>query len=466
MTRPFRFLVLLAMGAAATCHASDKKIIDRILGTWAATQGGIGAQPLVTSYGIQESMSIRGSAATSVKVRVVRTRASHFRIEFTPDGADTIVFGFDGEILWQARPLLGFGLLRPLRDDPFMWENSLFIALELVPPNASHYTKDPEQVDGADCVVAAVEWTAGSYEACYFDRKTSRLVRVVRPPLRGVAGSRRTTIDIGDYRPVGALSIPFLVSVNDGISSTTYHRSDVTINQPVDEGSFVLSTSQVQEAGVVDQILSRQSATIGNREAFAKVHTRVTHMSVQSPTTGVHYTQTVSLKAPNLVLVETQTPGVGLETRGFDGKNGWFSSDIEGNRPLKPPEVSQLIYLTNINQLGQLAATCPYRRLLGRRLVNGRTVDAVALAAPKGPPATFYFDKESGRLIRIATSTVIPGEEFESTIDFADFRVVDGVEVPFQITSETPVMKTVSTVVSVENNVRLDDSIFHERRSE
>jgi hypothetical protein len=228
----------------------------------------------------------------------------------------------------------------------------------------------------------------------------------------------------------------------------------------------VLSTTQVQEADAVDKILSRQSATIGDRQWYTKTHTRVTRMSVQSPTTGMHYSQTVSLKAPNLVLVETQTPGVGLEARGFDGKSGWFSSEIQGNRSLKPAELSQLMYLTNINQLGQLAANCPYRRMLGKRLVNGRNVDAVALASANGPASTFYFDRDNGRLIRIAKSAVLPGEGFESTIDFSDFRIVDGVEVPFVITAETPVMKTVSTVVSVENNVTLDDSIFHERRDE
>jgi hypothetical protein len=466
MTRPLRLLWLLAICAAAPCHGSDKKMLDKIFETWAQTQGGIGAETQVTSYEMQESLSIKSQVAASMEIHVVRTRRSHFRMEFTPPSGEMVVLGFDGEILWQARPTQGFSLIKPVRDDALISQNSLFIGLEVVPAGVGHYTKDPEQVDGADCAVAAVNWTGASYETCYFDRKTLRLVRVVRPPSLGVAGSRKTSFDFGDYRPVGKLSIPFLFSVSDGISVSTYRRSKVTINQPVDEGSFVLSTTQVQEADAVDKILARQAATIGDRQAFTKIHTRVTRMSVDSPTTGMHYTQIVSLKAPNLVLVETRTPGVGLEARGFDGKKGWFSSEIQGNRPLKPAEVNQLMYLTNINQLGNLAATCPFRRMLGQRMVNGRTVDAVGLAAAIGPPATFYFDRETGRLIRIATSTVLPGEEYESTIDFSDFRVVDGVEVPFLLTSETPVMKTVSTVVSVKNNVSLDDSIFQERRDD
>jgi hypothetical protein len=464
---PLRLLAALGICAvAAPCHALDKGLLDKIFETWLATQGGIGMQPLVRTYEIQESLTIQGGVETKAELHELRTRAAHFRLEFTPAQAETIVFGFDGDILWQARPKFGYSLAKLTNDDPMIWQNSLFIGLELVPPNTGHYTKEPEKVDGVDCIVAAVDRIGAPYETCYFDRKTTRLVRVVRPPMPGVAASRKTIIEIGDYRPVGSLSVPFLIRVRDGVSSYTYQRSAVTINQPVDEGSFVLSTSQVQEANAVSAILSRQMATIGAREAFASVRTRVTRLAVESPTTGMHYLQTVSLKGPNLVVVETQTPGIGWEVRGFDGKRGWCSSEIEGNRPLKPAELNQLLYLTNINQLGRLGAACPFRRMLGQRLVNGRTADAIAMASSSGPAATFYFDRESGRLIRIAYSTGAPGGDFGSTVDFSDFRTVDGVEVPFLLTAESPLMKTVSTVESVQNNVSLDDSIFHQREDE
>jgi hypothetical protein len=232
MTRPLRILCLLAICAAAPCHASDKKILDKIFETWAQTQGGIGADTLVTSYDIQETLSIKSTAAaTSLDIHVVRTRLSHFRIEFTPPSGEMVVLGFDGEILWQARPTLGFSLIKPVRDDALIWQNSLFIGLEVVPAGVGHYTKEPEQVDGADCVVAAVNWIGSSYETCYFDPNTLRLVRVVRPPSPGVAGSRKTSFDFGDYRPVGKLSVPFLFSVSDGVSVSTYRRSKITLNQ-------------------------------------------------------------------------------------------------------------------------------------------------------------------------------------------------------------------------------------------
>ena len=455
------------LAATATCRGSDARLVDRIFGSWVASQGGLGAQTQVASYAIEEVLEVQAATKTKTETRILRTRAGHFRIELGHPGEGAIVFGFDGDIGWRARASTGFSLAPVARNDPMVWENDLLIGLELVPANTRHSAGPGEIVNGMDCVVATVDVFMPEDETCYFERATRRLVRIVRPLQAAGTKPRRMVIDIGDYRPSGKIWVPYLVSVDDGTSVVTHRRSSVVVNPQVDEGSFVLSTAQVEEAAAVDRILGRQFATLGTPAAFANVHSRVTHLSVQSPTTGMSCKQVISLKSPNLVVCETQTPGMGREIRGFDGKRGWFSSEIEGNRPLQDAELKQLVYSTNINQLGQLAALCPFRQLMGERLVNGRKADAVALAEPQGPAATFYFDRESGRLVRISFSTKnAPSGDYRSTVDFSDFRVVDGVEVPFFQSFDTPLMKTVSIVESVQNNVVLDDAIFRQRQDD
>jgi hypothetical protein len=296
-------------------------------------------------------------------------------------------------------------------------------------------------------------------EKCYFERNTKRLRRVVRPPQLTSLGSPTLTIDFGDYREVDKLWVPFLLRVNDGHSIRTHRRSGVVINPSIDEGTFVLSTAQVTEANTVSQILDRMIGKMGKPDAISRIHTRVTTMDVQSPTTGMRSTQTICQKAPNLVVMETRTPGMGWQRMGFDGVRGWSSSEIEGNRPLKPAEVSQLEFATNVDFFGRLGTICPYRHVLGDRIVNGSETTAVVLAGAGGPAATFYFEKDTGRLIRIAFPNA---DNSGTTIDFSDFQIVDEVEVPFSIVRETPVMKTVSKVLSVRNNVNLDDAMFRQ----
>ena len=444
---------------ATSCTASDKGAIDQIFRSWATSQGGIGAETLVTGYSMEDSMEIKGAVNVATNVHILGTRSGHFRFEIKTPSVGTLVYGFDGNIAWTARETVGYGLWPGFRSDPMVWECSLFAAYVMVPTNTLHYAMDRESVEGVDCYVAGVAVPGSVDEKCLFERSTMRLRRVVRPPPLTSLGSPTLTIDFGDYREVDKLWVPFLLKVSDGHSVYTHRRSGVVINPSIDRGTFVLSTAQVAEANEVSQILDRMVGKMGKPDAISHIHTRVTTMDVQSPTTGLHSSQTISQKAPNLVVVETHTPGMGLQRTGFDGVRGWSSSEIEGNRPLKPAEVSQLQYATNVDFFGLVGMSCPYRHLVGDRIVNGSETTAVILAGAMGPSATFYFEKETGRLIRIAMPNA---DNSGTTIDFSDFRVVDDVEVPFSIDHETPVMKTVSKVLSVRNNVNLDDAIFRQ----
>lgn len=454
----------LGLGAAAflaatICRGSDQKDIDQVFLTWAASQGGIGAATQVSGFSIQDGLQIKGSVNAAVEMHILGTRSGHFRFELANPSVGTLVYGYDGNIAWTARETVGYGLWPGFRSDPLVWECSLFAAYEVVPANTRHYAKDRESVGGVDCIVAGVVVPGSLDETCYFDRSTMRLVRVVRPPPLNSPGSPTLTIDFGDYREVDKLWIPFLLRVDDGNSVSTHRRLSVGINPPVDEGSFVLSTAQVEEANAVNAILHRMVTKMGSPDAISRIRSRVTTMDVQSPTTGLRSTQTISQKAPNLVVIETHTPGIGWQEMGFDGTRGWSSSEIEGDRPLKPAEVSHLEYSTNVDFFGKLGASCPYRHLIGDRIVNGSHATAVVLAGAQGPAATFYFEKETGRLIRVSLPI---GDNSSATVDYSDFRAVDEVEVPFSVVNETSVMKTVSKVLSVHNNVNLDDALFRQ----
>ena len=252
-----------------------------------------------------------------------------------------------------------------------------------------------------------------------------------------------------------------------GSAVTVHRRSKVALNPPVDEALFVLPTAQLQEAIAVGAVLSRHEKSIGGAEAVARIHTRVTHLVLDISTTGTRTSETISQKSPDRILIETSTPGMGREARGYDGTTGWRSSELEGYRPLKPAELAGLIGEGGIHLVGRLAENYPFRRLAGERVINGRPAVAVALASQQGPAGTFYFDKENGRLLRVASP--VAGDRANSTetmTDFSDFRKVDGLEIPFELVQTSPLARVTSTVKSVENNVPLDDAIFRPRRDE
>lgn len=92
---------------------------------------------------------------------------------------------------------------------------------------------------------------------------------------------------------------------------------------------------------------------------------------------------------------------------------------------------------------------------------------AIDLADPGAKAGRHYFDLETGQLIRIEAVLIVGGEgELPVTIDFADFRVVDGVTLAFQTELKNPAMHIVTRVESVQHNVELDDALFKPRKEE
>jgi len=51
------------------------------------------------------------------------------------------------------------------------------------------------------------------------------------------------------------------------------------------------------------------------------------------------------------------------------------------------------------------------------------------------------------------------------TVDFADFRAVDGVTLPFRTRLSNPALEVEIVVASVEQNVPIDDGLFLPRKN-
>jgi hypothetical protein len=414
---------------------------------------------------MKESVEYQGPGGATLDLHVIRTRTNKFRIEVVRPGAAPIIQAFDGRVGWQAQPEWGMGLMPYPLNDPWFWQNDLFMPARAFGPGSPHTAMDGATVSGRPCLVARVPDASGIDATCYFDRGSHQLIRYVRPVGQGSPGL--FVAEFGDFGQVEGLTVPFWMKVTLGSQVAVHRRSRITINPPLDESSFVLSTAQLQEAQAINAILERHEASIGTPAALGGIRSRVTHVNVEVPNAGLKCSETISQKGANLILEEIRTPGIGEEDRGFDGTTGWAASELQGYRPLKRPELAQLMRDGSLNLLVRLGQAYPFRRRLGDRALNGRPTIAVALAGFQGPAGTFYFDKENGRLLRIASKVLGDrANSTESSVDFSDFRTIEGLEIPFVLVQTSPLMKATLTVQSVENNPTLDDAIFRPRRDE
>lgn len=73
-----------------------------------------------------------------------------------------------------------------------------------------------------------------------------------------------------------------------------------------------------------------------------------------------------------------------------------------------------------------------------------------------------HIDGETFLPIRFSLKVNVPqlGTDVEQTTDLSDYREVDGLKLPFKLTSSSTVQSFTVVVSRVEHNVAVDDTLF------
>lgn len=465
---------LVALGLLAGCATSpghdagrhEQRTIAAIFGRAIEAEGGAAALLAVKSLTVDDTFEIvAGPTRTLLTMHRWSDADGHFFFRNrVGDQKEPTTTGFDGKVAWRRHPELGIGLvdLNEALGLSAIGNPRRTLALPFIYPGQRLLADAP--VRGVRCHVLALAPRQSAAEKWYFDAATGHVLRVeVLGSSTGVA----LTIDYDDFRPVGALTLPFLETRTGGGTTMIARRQIAAVNQPLDFDVPPLTPRELAEAEEINRLLAQQIEAAGGAAALSRIHSRVTETTVEIPTSGVTNRLKVTQKEPNLILVEQDTPGIGHQAQGFDGTTAWSASEIEGFRTLDGAERQQLLGNANLRHTLDLPAQAPLRRLLPPTEIDGRPVNVVALASLQAPLGTYYFDQENGRILRIeGTVTAGPRGTLPVRVDFSDFRAVDGVVLPFVVTTTNPAMRMVSTIQSVVNNAVEDDALFRPRRDD
>jgi len=209
----------------------------------------------------------------------------------------------------------------------------------------------------------------------------------------------------------------------------------------------------------VEQILERYVTALGGEAAIKKIQSRVMKGVVN--VAGNESPIEVTTKAPNKRLSITRDDkGAGSYTV-FDGTSGWLGNTGRPARDMHKPDsiaagLDAEFYLPlRIKQL--------YPRIRKGRPERANGFDCEVLignAGPGVPTARFYFDRESGLLIRVHRLSDTSVGPNPAQIDYADFRPVDGVVVPFGWGVSRPSGRFRVQIAEIKTNVAVDDSVF------
>jgi Photosynthetic reaction centre cytochrome C subunit len=127
-------------------------------------------------------------------------------------------------------------------------------------------------------------------------------------------------------------------------------------------------------------------------------------------------------------------PERGDSTRTFDGKEGWIKSprSLLGQFQLTGTEWDGARLDALLAFPDQIKTALTNWKVGSLESMGDKDVQVLQGSGPRGLLATFYFDKDSGLLIREVRYGTSPIGHVPIQMDFSDYRDVNGVKFPFK----------------------------------
>jgi hypothetical protein len=217
-------------------------------------------------------------------------------------------------------------------------------------------------------------------------------------------------------------------------------------------------------AATVDEIVARNLAARGGREALAAVRTvRMTGRAVAGP--GREAIVKREIARPGRIRTEfvfQGTTGVYV----WDGSAGWRVSPLDGIFEPQPlPEEAALLSAEQADIDGPLVdwkAKGHKVELVGRTELPGGPADELKVTLKSGVVRHVWVDAGSGLVVKTASTRKLRGHELELEILYGDYRETGGVRFArsIEIGAKGRPQRMRITVDSVELNPPLDDSRF------
>jgi outer membrane lipoprotein-sorting protein len=230
---------------------------------------------------------------------------------------------------------------------------------------------------------------------------------------------------------------------------------------PVMEADAPAKTEAAPTARVApppaDGIIDKYVAAVGGADAIKKVTSRVGTGVIL--TGGKETPIEVFTKAPNMRITITHAAS-GDSSTAFDGKIGWMGSAGRPAREMAPADAAGSALDSEFYLPLRMKEIFTQLRP-GRPDKIGDVPVATLTGTRQGlPPVRFFFDTNTGLLLRMVRYTENPLGRMPVQIDYADYRDVDGVKTPFRWTLSRPNGRFTIQLNSVKANVPIEDAKF------
>jgi hypothetical protein len=227
-------------------------------------------------------------------------------------------------------------------------------------------------------------------------------------------------------------------------------------------GATIVRAAAQTPAGAptIDQLIDKCITALGGRAALEKVTSRTSKGTIEIAEASMTGSIEIFEKAPNMNAIAIELNGMQIR-QAFDGKVGWEENPQTGLTEKTGTDLAEAKREATFNMELHMKQLYPKMTVRGREPLGTSSAWVVDAVPAEGNPVVFYFDTESGLLARMDASRQGPdGSPMQVQAYVEDYRVVDGVKVPFVLRQVTSMFTMVMRLVEVKHNVTLDDKMF------
>jgi zinc protease len=210
----------------------------------------------------------------------------------------------------------------------------------------------------------------------------------------------------------------------------------------------------------VKEILDKYVQALGGRAANEKIKTRLIKGTLEMLPMGVKGSAESFALAPDKSYTKVTLSGIGEIIESFDGKNAWSVNPIQGNRDKTGAELLQTKMASDFYRDLNLDRLYSKMEVKGIEKAGDREVYVVVGTAPGLDAETFYFDTQSGFLLRTDSILVSPEGKMPAKTFYEDMREIDGIKLPYKIRLVLPQFEVITMVSEVKHGVTIEESLF------
>lgn len=138
---------------------------------------------------------------------------------------------------------------------------------------------------------------------------------------------------------------------------------------------------------------------------------------------------------------------------------------MNGLRDLTGPELVQITRLAEFYGSLRFKETFPKMTVIGKQKIGAADVYVIEGEPPEGDAQKLYFDSKTGLQLRWDFEVHSPQGKVFAEVYLEDYRMVDGVKLPYTIRYDTPAGTYITKFQETKNNVEIDDAKFNKPSS-